>query len=118
MTAIILALSVMRAVGAAQAGDPRLRSLSSLTIRGDRLPTGCSLPPSIFAIAARATNPWSGTDPVAIGEIRERVDGPTRMPDGPPLSHRELARFRFSLAEGVEEGYAAVYQQDEQKKNG
>jgi hypothetical protein len=48
-----------------------------------------------------------------IASIRERVEGPVLVPDRPPPSAREAARFRLHLAEGVEEAYAAVYSQDE-----
>jgi hypothetical protein len=46
-----------------------------------------------------------------IASIRERVDGPVIVPDGPPLSARQSARYRSHLAEGVEAAYAAVYGQ-------
>jgi len=33
------------------------------------------------------------------------------MPDGPPLTPADAARFHLQLADGVEEAYAAVYDQ-------
>jgi hypothetical protein len=39
------------------------------------------------------------------------MDGPVRVPDGPPATRRELSQYRLQLAEGVEEAYAAVYRQ-------
>jgi hypothetical protein len=40
------------------------------------------------------------------------MDGPVLVPDGPPLTRKQLSQYRLQLAEGVEEAYAAVYQQD------
>jgi hypothetical protein len=44
-----------------------------------------------------------------IAAIRERMEPPADVPDGPPLSPVERARFRLRLADGVESAYAAVY---------
>ena len=41
--------------------------------------------------------------------LRCLVEGPVKIPDGPPLDARELSRFMAQLADGVEEGYGAVY---------
>src|SRR5947207_12255910 len=57
-------------------------------------------------------NPWIGTDRPLVATIRERVDAPPPVTDGPPLSAPEATRFRLRLADGVEEAYAAVYKQD------
>jgi hypothetical protein len=50
-----------------------------------------------------------------IADIRERMDPPL-TPDGPPLTDRESARFRLHLAEGIDEGYAAVYRESESNR--
>jgi hypothetical protein len=47
--------------------------------------------------------------------VREWIDPPL-TPDGPPFTERESARCRFRLAEGIEEGYAAVYRESESKR--
>lgn len=39
------------------------------------------------------------------------MDEPSLLPDAPPLSARELARFHLKLADGVDEGYAAIYRE-------
>jgi len=54
-------------------------------------------------------NPWIGSDPAVIAAIRERIDPPQRLPDGPPLDAAQLARYRLQLADGVKQAYAAVY---------
>lgn len=46
-------------------------------------------------------------------EIRELVDGPAEVPDGPPPGPKELSRYIGQLANGLEEAYAAVYVQPE-----
>jgi hypothetical protein len=54
-------------------------------------------------------NPWIGSDPAVIAAIRERIDPPRQMPDGPPLNAPQLTRYRLKLADGIEQSYAAVY---------
>jgi hypothetical protein len=44
-----------------------------------------------------------------MASIRELVDGPAAVPDGPPPDARELSRYLGQLADGVEEAYGAVY---------
>jgi hypothetical protein len=101
-------------------------SLEELTVPSERLPAGCALSPADpvrlhgnrvrlpnWAGLMVPTNPWVGTDAPLIATIRERVEGPALLPDGPPPSARQVARFRLQLAEGVEEGYAAIYSQDD-----
>lgn len=115
-------VAIISAMGARVASQLPVR-LESLTFPSERLPSGCMLSPSPTAAAAGnrireglwdnlpiTTNPWVGTDRSIIATIRERVEGPVvAFPDGPPLSRSELSRFRLALADGVEEGYAAVY---------
>jgi hypothetical protein len=47
-----------------------------------------------------------------VASIRERME-PTVTPDGPPPSRSEAASFRLHFADGVEEAYAAIYEQSE-----
>src|SRR5687768_15642469 len=97
-------------------------TLQQLTVPAERLPAGCTLSPApaqsidgqhvrggLWAGLPISRNPWVGTDRQIIASIRERVDPPSELPDGPPLSRAELARARLRLADGVEAGYAAVY---------
>jgi hypothetical protein len=48
-----------------------------------------------------------------MASIREIVDGPVAVPDGPPLDAKELSRYLGLLADGVEEAYGAVYMQSD-----
>jgi hypothetical protein len=48
-----------------------------------------------------------------MAEIRELVDGPAAVPDGPPPGAKELSRYIGQLANGLEEAYAAVYLQSD-----
>jgi hypothetical protein len=59
------------------------------------------------------TNPWIGTDARVIANVREYLGPRYPVPDGPPLTLAELSAFRLRLAEGVEEGYVAIYKQDD-----
>ena len=86
-------------------------SLSDLTVPQDRLPADCTLSRRASIGLRIATNPWVGTDRPMVASIRERVDVPPPMPDGPPLTPADAARFHLQLADGVEEAYAAVYDQ-------
>lgn len=95
--------------------------LDSLTVPADRLTEECRLSHSrsmsIDATLVRSglwaglpitSNPWKGNDPVPAAAIRERID-PAMVPDGPPLSVTEAARFRLRQADDVVEAYAAIY---------
>ena len=97
-------------------------ALADLTVPADRLPDGCGLSPSpsirigdsqvrggLWAGLPITRNPWIGTDRAIIASIHERVIDPPPIPDGPPPTKNELARFRLRLADGVEEAYVAVY---------
>jgi hypothetical protein len=99
--------------------------LADLTVPADRLPTGCGLSPSpsmrtgdntmragSWAGLPISSNPWIGTDRAIVASIVERAVDPPRIPDGPPPTPRESARFRLRLADDVEEAYAAVYTDD------
>jgi hypothetical protein len=55
------------------------------------------------------SNPWSGENPRLVGEIRTRMFGPSRIPDGPPDA-RIAAQIDRDLVAGMS-GYAAFYRQ-------
>ena len=86
-------------------------AFDTLTVPPANLPQGCALssPREAGIGMAIPSNPWLGNDPSIVIPIRERVGRPTQVPDGPPLSRSELARFRSRLAEDVLEAYMAVY---------
>jgi hypothetical protein len=96
--------------------------LNRLTVPLQELGTDCMLVPSpserindstfrggLWAGLPIDSNPWEGVDQTVITDIRERLDQPVRVPDGPPLDRRQLLKFRSMLADGVAEGYAAIY---------
>lgn len=106
--------------GIPQAADRRPVAIEELTVPVDHLPPGCALTPAPsisidgnrvrFGLwAGFPANPWIGTDRRLMAEIRDRVDPPAALPDGPPLDARELSRYRAQLADGLEQGYGAVY---------
>jgi hypothetical protein len=97
-------------------------ALQDLTVPSNRLPDGCELLPvsairtdenrirlSLMLGLWTAANPWVGTERSALASIGERVEGMPAGPDGPPLDRREHAQFRLRMADGIDEGYAAVY---------
>jgi len=109
-------------VCAVPTGGQSTIALASLTVPQNRLPAGCSLPPSdttpldgnrirggLWDGLPISSNPWHGDDRSVAAAIRERVAASPPLPDGPPLSRAELARFRLQLAEDIEEAYAAIY---------
>ena len=122
---IVLTISIASAScaahGVVQTVLPRPVTMKDLTVPKERLPAGCSLSPvaevvvgnrgrgGLWADLPIPTNPWSGTDRMVVASIRERMDGPTLVPDGPPPTAREVSRYRLQLADGVEEAYAAIY---------
>lgn len=118
--ALIVAMSVAITVNASQTALPRVVTMQDLTLPAERLPVGCALSPapSVHLDGGRVrfglwagfpTNPWIGTDRRLMASIRELVDGPAAVPDGPPLDARELSRYLGQLADGVVEAYGAVY---------
>jgi hypothetical protein len=116
----IVALSILIAlIRTAALGQDEI-DLASLTVSQGRLVPGCELSPSpTVALEGNRVlgglwgglprNPWMGTEPSIVADIRERVATSPPLPDGPPLSRAELARFRAQLAEDVEGAYGAVY---------
>jgi hypothetical protein len=122
--AVILAMSVAITVCASQTAPPRSVTMRDLTLPAERLPAGCALSPapSVRLDGGRVrsglwagfpTNPWIGTDRRLMASIREIVDGPVAVPDGPPPDAKELSRYLLLLADGVEEAYGAVYMQSD-----
>jgi len=59
-------------------------------------------------------NPWIGSDPELVAQVRARVVGPVRMPDGPPLSATEARRFQHANSDGVL-AYVAAYERGTQR---
>jgi hypothetical protein len=94
-------------------------ALATLTVPEDRLPSGCRLEtrnPSTsrqygirYGALTPTRNPWIGSDQLTLATIVERINGAPAVPDGPPLSPKDANRYLLKLADGVEEGYAAVY---------
>jgi hypothetical protein len=103
-------------------------TLDQLTVPKDRLPDGCSLkanpPHGIFIFLSMSdtltTNPWMGTDHRILALLRRGIDAGGQsyvgsyvgrpLPDA-VLTPREESLALLKFAEGVEEGYAAVYSQ-------
>ena len=116
----ILALSILIALTRTAALGQAEIDLASLTVPQGRLVPSCELSPSpTVALGGDRVrgglwgglprNPWMGAEPSVVAEMRERVATSPPVPDGPPLSRAELARFRAQLAEDVEGAYGAVY---------
>jgi hypothetical protein len=124
MTTAGWSLLLASALLAAQQGDPFER----LTVPAAQLPAGCRLTPQTITdpggrvrVGAWAglridSNPWKGTDRALLAAIRQGVDPPVQVPDGPPLHPRDLAIFRSKLADGVEQAYAAIYETEDQQQ--
>jgi hypothetical protein len=110
---ILFTSSIVAAQGASR--------LDALTVPADLLDGSCRLASSERAVTAdgrsrvirwaglQIPNPWRGDDAAIVATIRERVLPPHRIPDGPPPSRAEQARFRLRLADDVEEAYVAMY---------
>ena len=102
---------------------------NALAIPEQQLPGGCRIvaAPGSPELGLRAgrwgalpidANPWRGTDRIAVAAIRERMDPPQMVPDGPPLHPRDLAAFRRNLADGAEQAYAAIYESADRQQVG
>jgi hypothetical protein len=97
--------------------------MSNLTVPADRLPSGCvlSTPPDPDPGDGRVhgwswdfpTNPWIGTEPRLVGSIRQRIEAPLAIPDAASFSRGTQSRTLLAFAEGVEEGYGALYTQSD-----
>jgi hypothetical protein len=86
------------------------------------LPAGCTLTPAaserregkrvrsgLWGGLRIRSNPWIGDEVRILVDVRERMFGPARTPDGPPDA-RLAAQIGRSLVEGMA-GYAAFYRQ-------
>jgi hypothetical protein len=100
--------------------------IRQLTVPPVQLPAGCTLAPApserldegrvrIGLWAGFPANPWSGSDRRVIASMRQAVTGGSLPgePDGPPMNDAERARYANRAADGVDEGYGAVYQQQD-----
>jgi hypothetical protein len=114
-TTIAAACSVMLLTAFVSAQPaPRLVALQELTVPAAQLPDGCALKAETrgtMTVFGFPGNPWIGDDRQTLARMRERAEGSPDVPDGPPLTRAAQARFQARLADGVEEGYSAVYAQ-------
>jgi hypothetical protein len=106
MRAAMLLTGLRVAVVVAQGVPPRSVTLNDLTVPRERLPLGCAL--SAAPVLGLPTNPWNVADPAALGSLRRSMGEVPTVTDA-PLTRRDASRYLWLLAEGVEEGYAAVY---------
>jgi hypothetical protein len=69
----------------------------------------------LWASLGITTNPWTGTDRKIIATLRQGMGDAPLVTDS-PLTTREARSSFISLADGVEEGYAAIYAQSEPRQ--
>lgn len=105
MNVFVGILLVAAAWFAVQAPPVAPIAMQALTLQADRLPEGCAL----STHGPYPANPWIGTDEPTIGRLRQQFNARMPVPDAPPLSRRDQARFDVRAAEGVVEGYTAWY---------
>lgn len=121
--AIVPSAGAVLVAYAAQSGLPPHVALRDLTLKAT-LPAGCELVPApsarldgnrvsvgLWGNLPITVNPWTGAERPVIALIRQTMYGSTESPDGPPLSSQEANRYFLRGAEGIDEGYAAFYQQ-------
>ena len=108
LTGLQIVARVAGATGVAQRVPPRPVTLSDLTVPRERLPQGCAL--SEAPVLGIPTNPWNVADPPALASLRRSMGEVPAVTDA-PLTRRDASSYQLQLAEGVEEGYAAVYAQ-------
>ena len=104
LTLLLTGLRV--AVVVAQGVPPPPVALTDLTVPRERLPQGCAL--SEAPVLGIPTNPWNVTDPAALASLRRSMGEVPAVTDA-PLTRRDASAYQLLLADGVEEGYAAVY---------
>jgi len=126
---IVVAIAGCMSLAVVQNRGAAIQDIQDLTVPPWRLPSDCALSPATvqsrdgsarranWAGLAIPTNPWIGTDKPLLATIRERLGGTPPTPDGPPLTPRQNASYRLHLAEGVEEGYTAVYAPPQQPES-
>ncbi len=105
MNVFVGILLVAAAWLAVQAPPAAPIAMQALTLQADRLPEGCAL----STHGPYPSNPWIGTDEPTIGRLRQQFNARVPVPDAPPLSRRDQARYDVRAAEGVVEGYTASY---------
>ena len=108
----LLAVAFVAAAGLAmQTPQPATApvTMDALTLPVARLPEGCAL----AKYTAHRSNPWLGTDEPTIGRLRQQFSAPVPLPDAPPVSRRDEARYYVRAAEGIVEGYSASYALEE-----
>lgn len=116
MRTVLLIVVLLPAAALAQ----KPSGLADLTVPGERLSTGCRLSPTPSVKlegnrvrgglwAGLPGNPWIGSDAAQVARIASVFNPPARMSDGPPLNSHDAALFRLRLADGIEDGYEAVY---------
>lgn len=120
---IVLTVSIASASGVTQ-NPERLVTMQDLTVPEERLPAGCGVSPATSVVQGNRvrgdlwaglqipTNPWTGTDRNLMASIRERMYGQPLVPDA-PLTKKDASGYSLKLAEGLEEAYAAIYNQSE-----
>ncbi len=105
----VIPIAALAALTTLNAGSDALK-LQDLTAANTKLPSGCALAAAPRGLAT-PSNPWIGTSPDVLAQIREHMYGPLRpVPDGPPLNRREANAFVRHSVDHVSEGYAAFYQ--------
>jgi len=120
LRAILVAIASGMSLSIAQQSYTPLIEVQALTVPAWRLPQDCAISPrsvlttdntrpANWAGLKIPTNPWNGSDKPLLATIRERTGGTAQPPDGPPLTTRQAASYRLHLADGIEEGYVAVY---------
>jgi len=117
---LAMAAPVVTVLYVSQPAGRHIVPMHELTVPADRLPAGCALSPAQSVRldgnqmrsglwAEFPSNPWAGTERRLIISIRQIIEGPAKVPDGPPPGSKELSRYLGQLADGVEEAYGAVY---------
>ena len=96
--------------------------MKDLTVPVERLPEGCAFAPRLRkgrnplqpTWGPFPANPWIGTEKGLMGLVRQIMDlSRMTIPDGPAPDAAGIERYIAGLTEGVEEAYAAIYEQDE-----
>lgn len=89
--------------------------LAPLTVSENELPRGCRLTPADAKLGfVFPSNPWLGRNPQSLVALRNIIDGPLKIADGPPLSARQLSAFEYRWLESVVDGYRATYVSSEE----
>ena len=111
----LLVVFVMLAIWTADTIAQDNFPLASLTVSENELPRGCRLMPSDAKLRfIFPSNPWLGRNPQSLVALRNIIDGPLKVVDGPPLSARQLSAFEQRWLESVVDGYRATYVSSEE----